>query len=184
MKKNQDNHINSFNTNNQSFLNNEKNNLITFVSIAIIISGGCCFCLKSNWTTDFYLIPKTLIFLLISVSLCFLILFGLLDFFNFLISCRQQGNSLALVETKDQTVTLIILSIIMGTYFGLIYSIIKIEKQDSTVNSQLQLNQHLSMPFGILCGIIWILVNEVLIMNSGSYKIVNNNEEDPFSEEI
>ena len=181
--KNTENSIDSFNTN-ISYISNEKNYIIFITSIIILISGVFCFFLRKNWTRNFYLIPKIFVFLYLGISLCFLLLFGVLDFFNFLLTFFQNENSLAFVETKDQSITLLIFSIVMGSYYGFIYSIVKIEKNNFSLESQMSWNHHFSLPFGIFCGIIWTLVNEVLAMNSGKYKLVGKNEEDPFNEEI
>ena len=181
-----ENIINSFSTNNSIFITNskEKNYIRIVFSIIILLSGIFCFFLKKNWTKNYFLLSKIIIFEFLGISLCFLIIFGILDFVNFLLTFFQNENSLAFVETKDQSITLLVFSVIMGSFYGFIYSIVKIEKNGLDLKNQLFFNYYFNLPFGVFFGIFWILVNEVLAMNSGKYKLVGRAQEDPFDEEI
>ncbi len=120
-------------SNDQSFLKREKDSLILLTAVLIIVSGIACFFLRNNWSEDFYLIPKLVVYLMIGISLSYIVIFGIIDFFNFLTTFFRSNNSFAFVESRDQILTLLVTSIVLGSYYGLIYGFVRIEKNHSSL---------------------------------------------------
>jgi hypothetical protein len=67
----------------------EKNKFFYFSSILVIAAGCTTFFLEKDWTQSYSHILKVPIFSIVGMSLTYTIIFGLVDFINFVISNFQ-----------------------------------------------------------------------------------------------
>lgn len=147
----------------QTFMAEEKTYFFIFSSSIVILSGIMCLFLEENWTRSFPFLIKIPIYSLVGMSLNYLVNFGIVDFLNLVLSCFQSKNSLNIVETKDQIITLLVTSFSAGSFYGIIFGLMDIEDDSFyRIKNDFFYEERLCIPIGIASGIIAGLFNEIL----------------------
>ncbi len=152
--------------NDQTFMREEKNNFFLLASYLVLLSGIMCFFLERNWTEGFPYLLKVPVYVIVAMSLNYLILFAIIDFVNYICSYAQSQNSLNVVESQDQILTLLINCFGCGLLYGLIFSLIDVEDAHrQELRKKFIYEEGLCIPIGIIGGIIGGIANEVLRHN-------------------
>ena len=111
----------------ETFMHEEKNRFFEYAAWLVLFSGLLCLVLERSWAQSFPYLLKVPIYAVVAMSLNYLVLFAIIDFVNFICSYLQSENSLNVVETQDQILTLLINCFACGTLYGLIFSILDVE---------------------------------------------------------
>ena len=173
--------------NEASFMREEKNIFLKYAAQIVILSGFICFFLETKWTHHHKYLFKICEFILVSMSLNYAVVFGLLDFVNFLLTKFRSENSLEIIGTKDQILSCMACCFFSGGLYGLIFSFLDVEDSmyyGRDLATELFYEERLCLPLGFICGVVGGFANEILRHNHGRYQSVVSNQEDPFDEEI
>ena len=166
--------------NDQTFMKDEKQKFFTYSSWVVLAAGVLCLLLEKDWNRDFPYILKVPIYILLGMSLTYLVSFAILDFMNFASSYLQHSSSPHAVESTDQIVALLANCFVCGLIYGLVFSVMDIE--DSTygqLKNRFFYEIGFCMPIGIIGGALGGLGNEILRQNvskaqSGGPNILDN----------
>ena len=151
----------------RTFMKEEKSYFFLLASIMVIASGCFCLFLDENWTRSFSSFLKVPIYIIVAQSLTYLITFGIIDFSNFLMGYFQSENSLSMVETQDQIITLLVSCFAAGLFYGMIFGLMDIEDKSRfwEMRKCFFYEERLCVPIGILSGCAAGFCNELLRSN-------------------
>ena len=155
--------------NEQTFMREEKNMFFQYASGFVLLSGVLCLLLERNWARSFPYILKVPIYGMVAMSLNYLVLFAIIDLVNFVCSYLQSENSLNVVESNDQILTLLATCFGTGLLYGLIFSLMDVQDASmGTIRQRFFYEETLCVPIGIIGGIVGGIANEVLRKNVSS----------------
>ena len=148
---------------NQTYMKNEKTKFFFYSSLIVIAAGVLSFVIEKEWCRNYNFLLKVPIYSIISMSLTFLLTFGIIDMINFLISNFQSENSLNVVETQDQIITILSLCYLGGLFYGLVFGLMDIEDDRWwSIQKDFFYEEWICIPIGGALGIIGGIANEVL----------------------
>lgn len=169
----------------QTFMRDEKDKFFIFAALFVLASGLLTVFLEKDWARNFPYILKAPIYMLVAMTLCYLVLFALIDLVNFFCSRFMSENSLNVVESNDQVLSLLLACFGCGTLYGLIFTIMDVEDLSfQNIRRQFFYEETLCVPIGVVGGAVAGLANEILRNNAGRIFMVINGKSDPFDEEI
>eukprot|EP00457_Paulinella_chromatophora_P013847 gb/GEZN01014199.1/.p1 GENE.gb/GEZN01014199.1/~~gb/GEZN01014199.1/.p1 ORF type:complete len:233 (+),score=40.78 gb/GEZN01014199.1/:25-723(+) len=128
--------------------------LLTIFSLMVGFSGVLCFFLEKLWFINMSAWVKIPLYSLLGVSVCFALLFSVIDLINYCtgLFC-QSPNAKALVETEKQVYLVVASAVVMGFLFGLLFGLMDVEDQDyEHLRSALMVEERLCYPIGALVG--------------------------------
>ncbi|EGR33204.1 hypothetical protein IMG5_059470, partial [Ichthyophthirius multifiliis] len=164
---------------------NERKPFLLLFSCLVLVSGIFCFFLDENWVIILSPLEKAPLYIIISMSLNFCVIFSIVDLINYFLGFFQTSNSKTFVETPKQIVVSLILSIIMGLFYGIIFSIFDLEDQRGRqLDIQLIQDEYYCIPIASFLGFIGGFVNELLRIKGDYIPIIFSKNEDPFNDEI
>lgn len=137
-------------------------------AVLVLISGLLCFFFQPSWMFDLPPAAKVPIYSLLGLSLSFALTFSTVDLMNF---CGGQcwPDAQAIIETEAQINLLLVMSVIMGTGYGLLFGLLDVggdvelaKHPASLLSKQMGREELFCIPFGIVCGGIGAGLNEYL----------------------
>ncbi|EAR95916.2 membrane protein, putative (macronuclear) [Tetrahymena thermophila SB210] len=154
-------------------------------SCMVIVSGTFCFFLEDNWFIKLPPFEKGPIYTIISMSLNFCVIFSIVDLMNFFMGFCQKSHQKTMVETPKQIAVTLFLSVVMGLFYGIIFSIFDLEDQrGAKLDSQLIQDEYYCIPIASILGFVGGFINELLRIRGDYLPIIFTRQEDPFNEEI
>lgn len=145
---------------------------VTVLAAVVIGAGACSFLFRTEWLW-WSSLTKVLIYTLLGVATNFTVTFSWVDIVSFIhdVSKRhEQGPShrWGLVESPVQVWLIMVVSIVSGITYGLIFGLVQMEEMTEKHHSRYRLMRSLgmtevfSLPFGAVLGGATALVNEYL----------------------
>ncbi|KAL4475454.1 hypothetical protein ABPG72_022089 [Tetrahymena utriculariae] len=154
-------------------------------SCMVIVSGTFCFFLEDNWFIKLPPLEKGPIYTIISMSLNFCVIFSIVDLMNFFMGFCQKSHQKTMVETPKQIAVTLFLSVVMGLFYGIIFSIFDLEDQrGAKLDSQLIQDEYYCIPIASTLGFVGGFMNELLRIRGDYLPIIFTRQEDPFNQEI
>ncbi|KRW99065.1 hypothetical protein PPERSA_11666 [Pseudocohnilembus persalinus] len=182
----------------------KKKPFLYLFSVLVFISGLFCIFLEENWVQKLHYIEKIPFYMMVAISLNFCIIFCIIDILNFILGFFQESWQKSIVETQKQIVTILVISIFLGMYYGFCFGIFDIEGEVG-IKRDFKLIQEQSFCLPVACafGFFGGALNEILRIK-GNFRILKfkkidykgvqdeedylvqdeDNEEDPFGDEI
>lgn len=144
----------------------EKSYFFLMASASVILSGVVCLFLDESWTRNFNSLVKIPVYGLVAQTLNYLVTFGIIDILNLVLSCFQSKNSLNVVETKDQIISILLCCFSAGVFYGMIFGLMDIEEDTLfRIKNDFLYEERLCVPIGVLSGMVGGFMNEILRNN-------------------
>jgi len=157
---------------------------VRLFAIAIITAGVLTFVLEKNWFVGFNPLIKIPFYAVVGASISFCFVFAAIDLFNYIAGLMQRDDASSIVDTPYQLYVLVILSITMGSIYGLLFGLMDIEDANKmNIKMLLMKEEGYCFYIGIVLGAIGGFTNEFFRKNLSHY-VFKKMEQDPFSEEI
>ena len=140
-----------------------RQNQLTLFACLIIFSGLLCFLLEKNWFVGVGPIMKVPLYTILGVSVSFALTFSLVDLCNYVAGFLQVSVAKPVVESNEQVSLILIVSLIMGGIFGLVFGVMDVEDEVSfQIRLALRREEGMCYPIGALLGAIAGGANEWL----------------------
>jgi len=145
--------------------------LLASFSSLVLFSGIICFFLEANWFVHMRPGWKVPLYSIIGVSLCFALLFSVIDIINYctgkcegVCSCCQLTR--ALIETESQVYLVVGTAMIMGMIFGLVFGLFDLEDVKlADLKVALMREESVCYPIGMALGALSAVINQWLRAN-------------------
>jgi hypothetical protein len=158
--------------------------LLASFSAMVLLSGLLCFMLEEAWfirTSPTWKIP---VYSLLGVSVCFALLFSLIDVINYCTTlCWPPEQTRPLVNTEAQIYLVVATAVTMGLSFGFVFGLFDVEDEKlSNIKMALMREESVCYPIGAILGAIAAVVNQYLpsyaAAQSSAYNPVNDDDLD------
>lgn len=113
--------------NNQSHIIQSRKQFITKFALMIILSGLLSFLLEKDLVRSMDYKLKIPIYSLVGITVCFSVVFILLDLINYLVSLLQSEYDKQVIESKLQIYLILAMSILMGAVYGFIFGLMDLQ---------------------------------------------------------
>eukprot|EP00919_Chromeraceae_sp_WS-2016_P069772 GHVR01165412.1.p1 GENE.GHVR01165412.1~~GHVR01165412.1.p1 ORF type:complete len:244 (-),score=44.79 GHVR01165412.1:245-976(-) len=136
---------------------------LIFFATMIIISGVICFMLERHLFVHMSALSKIPLYVLLGVSVSFALVFSIVDFVNFIGGFMQNEHTKPVVESKAQVYLILLVSVIMGSVFGLVFGVLDVEDElQFHIRLSLIREEHYCYPVGAILGLMAGAGNELL----------------------
>ena len=147
--------------------------LTVLVLAIVVISGGACsFVFRTNWLW-WPSLWKVMVYTLLGISTSFTVTFSWVDIVSFLhdLAKRRENNSnlkYGLIESPIQVWLVLLISVVTGVAYGLIFGLVQIEEMTVQHHSRDRLMLSLgrtelfSLPFGAVVGGLGAIINDLI----------------------
>jgi hypothetical protein len=133
--------------------NNTRNNQLVIFACLIIFSGLLCFLLEKNWFVGVGPILKVPLYTILGVSVSFALTFSLVDLCNYVAGFMQVSVAKPLVESNEQVYLVLVVSLVMGGIFGLVFGAMDVEDEVSfQIRLALRREEGYCYPIGVVLG--------------------------------
>jgi hypothetical protein len=140
-----------------------RNNQLVIFACLIIFSGLLCFLLEKNWFVGVGPLLKVPLYTILGVSVSFALTFSLVDLCNYVAGFMQVSVAKPLVESNEQVYLILVVSLIMGGIFGLIFGAMDVEDEVSfQIRLALRREEGYCYPIGVVLGAVAGACNEYL----------------------
>lgn len=161
-----------------------KPSLFLFSTLVLISGLVSISLLEHQWYRKFSPFSKIPVYILLGITLNFAIIFGFIDLINYLIGLFQSSYSKTIVESQIQIFWVLLMSVIMGLTYGLIFGLLDVEDSKKfELQPNLIHEEYACLPFAGILGFLGGFGNEYLRMR-GIQHIDFKPVKDPFNEEI
>lgn len=152
--------------------------LYTFAGMTFL-SGLLCFLSETSWYMSYSAAVKVPLYVLLGVSICFALVFSLIDLINYFAGYCQGDSSRPLVENETQVLLVALTSVALGSIFGFVFGMMDLE--DTAIyllRERFVKEQRVCYPLAACVGAVSSMVNFKLRQNSGEYRF------DPISDDM
>lgn len=137
--------------------------LASFATL-VLVSGLLCFILEEDWFVHMSPTFKLPVYTLLGVSVCFALLFSLIDVLNYCSTfCFSPENNRPLVNTEAQIYLVVVTAVSMGLCFGFIFGLFDVEDEKlSNIKMALMREESVCYPIGAILGAASAIMNQYL----------------------
>jgi len=151
-------------------------------STLVLLSGFICFFLEAGWFINMKPAWKVPLYSILGVSLCFALMFSIIDLINYCTDCECCRMPKALIETETQVYLVVGTAMVMGFMFGFVFGLFDVEDEKlSNLKVALMREESICYPIGLALGGISAAINQYLRANKNvqHYDPVRADETDP-----
>lgn len=161
-----------------------KPRLLGTFSGMILLSGLMCFMLEEAWFRRMHPSFKIPVYSLLGVSVCFALLFSLIDVINYCSTlCFPPEHTRPLVNTEAQIYLVVATAVCMGFSFGFVFGYFDSEDEKLTgIRMALMREESICYPIGALLGAVAAVIN-MHLPNYSAHAAYNPVNDDDLDEE-
>lgn len=154
--------------------------LLAGFAILVITSGLLCFILEEDWFVRLSPMTKLPVYTLLGVSICFALLFSLIDVINYCATlCWPPEQTRPLVNTEAQIYLVVVTAVSMGLCFGFVFGLLDVEDEKlSHIKVALLREESICYPIGALLGALAAVINQFLPTYTATYNPVADDDLD------
>lgn len=144
--------------------------LYTFAGMTFL-SGLLCFLSETSFFLYYSAVVKVPLYALLGISICFALVFSLIDLINYFAGFCQGDASRPLVENDTQVLLVALTSVALGFIFGFVFGMMDLEDTPVVLlRDQFAKEQRVCYPLAAMVGAISSMINFKLRANSGEYR--------------
>mmetsp|Transcript_58712 Transcript_58712/g.108299 ORF Transcript_58712/g.108299 Transcript_58712/m.108299 type:complete len:233 (+) Transcript_58712:88-786(+) len=126
---------------------------LTAFACLIILSGLICFTLERHWYLNMTPLMKVPLYMILGTSVAFALTFSVIDLVNYVLGFLQVSIAKPFVESAAQVYMVLVVALVMGGLFGLIFGIMDVEDEVSyQIRLALLREEHYCYPVGAILG--------------------------------
>eukprot|EP01016_Furgasonia_blochmanni_P035211 TRINITY_DN3879_c0_g1_i1.p1 TRINITY_DN3879_c0_g1~~TRINITY_DN3879_c0_g1_i1.p1 ORF type:complete len:275 (+),score=60.37 TRINITY_DN3879_c0_g1_i1:49-825(+) len=150
-----------------SIISDKKGFLFLF-AILIIASGLFCFIVEKDIFRNWSPLSKVPLYGVLGMSICFAIVFSIVDLINYICGICQRIHSKPIVDTPPQIYAMLLISFAMGSSYGLFFGFMDIEDQILYMPYKFLQEEYYCLPIGLILGGFGGVYNEYLRQMGGN----------------
>lgn len=145
--------------------------LLHLFSAMVLFTGLLCFVLNKAWFIAMSPTTKIPLYSLLGISICFALLFSLVDLLNYFTGICFRTRIKPFVENEKQVYLVVATAVLLGFMFGFIFGLLDVEDHlsPSMLKKSLLREENICYPFGAVIGGISSGLNQWLRESTPEY---------------